>query len=98
MTPVYPAAEAFQDPTHVNIITEQTIGYFTGRFQNIGKRYGFHGMFRQKVNNQQNPHQVGTRSNQISWPFGTRISFPFDASELQFKFSDNEHNNHAWQK
>ena len=56
VTPVYPAAEAFQDPTHVNIITEQTIGYFTGRFQNIGKRYGFHGMFRQKVNNPGKTH------------------------------------------
>lgn len=50
VTPAYPAKEAFQDPTHVNIITEQTIGYFTGRFNNIGRRYGFIGNFNQRIN------------------------------------------------
>ena len=28
VTPAYPAAAAFQDPTHVNIITEDTVSYF----------------------------------------------------------------------
>jgi len=28
VTPAFPAASAFQDPTHVNIITENTVSYF----------------------------------------------------------------------
>ena len=30
-TPACPSAAAFQDPTHVNIITDQTVSYFTKR-------------------------------------------------------------------
>jgi len=49
-TPAYPAKEAFQDPTHVNIITDQTIPYYfclnngTGEGP-WGRRYGFQGEF-----------------------------------------------------
>jgi SAM-dependent methyltransferase len=44
-TPCYPHAAAFMDPTHVNIITEQT---FLAYFDNVnrwGSLYGFHGAF-----------------------------------------------------
>ena len=47
-TPAYPRLEAFQDPTHVNIITNDTFPYyfcwhpFGGPW---GKLYGFHGRF-----------------------------------------------------
>ena len=46
-TPVYPSKEAFQDPTHVNIITPETHTYFCGA---PGKtiycsHYGFSGRF-----------------------------------------------------
>ena len=55
-TPAYPSAAAFQDPTHVNIITDQTVSYFAkrpcldGSFVDpwglpLGKRYGFTGEF-----------------------------------------------------
>lgn len=55
-TPAYPSAAAFQDPTHVNIITDQTISYFARRPAldgslvdpwglDLGKRYGFKGEF-----------------------------------------------------
>jgi SAM-dependent methyltransferase len=55
-TPAYPSAAAFQDPTHVNIITDQTISYFAKRpcldgslvdpwGPPLGKRYGFVGEF-----------------------------------------------------
>jgi SAM-dependent methyltransferase len=55
-TPAYPSAAAFQDPTHVNIITDQTVSYFSrrpcvdGTFVDdwglpLGKRYGFKGEF-----------------------------------------------------
>jgi len=44
LTPAYPAKEAFQDPTHVNIITEDTFKqYFSG--PNWGEMYGFQGRF-----------------------------------------------------
>lgn len=49
-TPAYPAKEAFQDPTHVNIITEDTLPlYFTScedRQYPFARMYGFRGNFR----------------------------------------------------
>jgi hypothetical protein len=55
-TPAYPSAAAFQDPTHVNIITDQTVSYFAKRpcpdgslidpwGLPLGKTYGFKGEF-----------------------------------------------------
>ena len=43
-TPAFPHAAAFQDPTHVNILTRQTHIYFT-RPQLLGRMYGFRGDF-----------------------------------------------------
>lgn len=44
-TPAYPHPEAFQDPTHVNIITDKTFPvYFCGS-QPLGSMYGFKGSF-----------------------------------------------------
>ena len=43
-TPAYPHAMAFQDPTHVNIITRNTHEYFTEP-QLTGRMYGFKGRF-----------------------------------------------------
>lgn len=44
VTPCYPGLEAFQDPTHVNIITEQTHDYFCGA-EPRARMYGFSGAF-----------------------------------------------------
>lgn len=44
LTPAYPAAEAFVDPTHVNVIAGQTHRYFVGP-QPLGRMYGFRGQF-----------------------------------------------------
>lgn len=55
-TPAYPHAAAFQDPTHVNIITEQTVFYFCEKnpapagepptlLLDHGQNYGFTGRF-----------------------------------------------------
>jgi SAM-dependent methyltransferase len=55
-TPAFPHGVAFQDPTHVNIITEETVYYFCpkalaqqGEDPNLllehGKNYGFKGCF-----------------------------------------------------
>ena len=44
VTPAYPHAEAFQDPTHVNIITDHTHDYFCGA-KPLARMYGFGGRF-----------------------------------------------------
>ena len=45
LTPAYPAASAFQDPTHVNVITEKTFPeYFCGHCW--AEMYGFSGRFK----------------------------------------------------
>lgn len=43
-TPAFPHAMAFQDPTHVNIITRRTHEYFV-RPTLLGRMYGFRGDF-----------------------------------------------------
>ena len=45
LTPCYPAGEIFQDPTHVNFITDQTHNYFAGDYP-WGRMYGYKGLFR----------------------------------------------------
>jgi len=45
-TPAYPHPQAFQDPTHVNVITDQTVQYFIkGGMLELGQAYGFKGEF-----------------------------------------------------
>lgn len=46
-TPAFPYPEAFQDPTHVNIITIRTHEYFCGD-EPYAARYGFTGRFHVK--------------------------------------------------
>jgi len=43
-TPAFPSTQAFQDPTHVNFITEETHQYFCSA-NAYSKRYGFKGQF-----------------------------------------------------
>jgi SAM-dependent methyltransferase len=43
-TPAYPRPEVFQDPTHVNFITDKSHSYFCGD-EPYGARYGFLGKF-----------------------------------------------------
>lgn len=45
VTPAYPYSEAFQDPTHVNIITSKTHLYFCNE-KLYGQNYGFKGAFK----------------------------------------------------
>ncbi len=46
-TPSYPSNESFQDPTHVNFITENTFPYYFCEHKNWAKNlgYGFNGAF-----------------------------------------------------
>lgn len=70
-TPAYPYPTAFSDPTHVNVITPDTVKYFgkevTGDGmvmeddrQSLGQRYGFKGDFviLRNYSNQQYGHQI----------------------------------------
>ncbi len=54
-TPCYPMKEAFQDPTHVNIMTEDTLRlYFSGK--SWARIYGFIGSFRVVKEGWNGPH------------------------------------------
>ncbi|KPN19918.1 hypothetical protein AO715_08210 [Xanthomonas sp. Mitacek01] len=44
LTPAFPHTDAFVDPTHVNIITDDSHTYFCGASPD-GRMYGFHGHF-----------------------------------------------------
>jgi SAM-dependent methyltransferase len=47
VTPAYPSPAAFQDPTHVNFITDETVKYFLGpKAPANEKGYGFEGSFK----------------------------------------------------
>ena len=45
VTPAYPAGEAFRDPTHVNIITEETFPQYFDQNNRLAAMYGFNGYF-----------------------------------------------------
>jgi len=45
VTPAYPAAEVFRDPTHVNIITEETFPLYFDQNNRLAAMYGFNGYF-----------------------------------------------------
>jgi SAM-dependent methyltransferase len=57
MTPCYPHPSAFVDPTHVNIITEDTHSYFVGE-EPIASMYGFTGRFAVKRVAWETPNNV----------------------------------------
>jgi SAM-dependent methyltransferase len=44
-TPVYPHPAAFRDPTHVNIITEETFSLYFDWQHRLAAPYGFYGSF-----------------------------------------------------
>ena len=46
VTPVYPLTSAFQDPTHVNIITSETFTIYFDDYEKGGSMYGFKGAFK----------------------------------------------------
>jgi SAM-dependent methyltransferase len=45
LTPAYPSAPAFRDPTHVNIITDETFSLYFCAPEPLAKMYGFNGLF-----------------------------------------------------
>lgn len=44
-TPAFPKAPAWRDPTHVNIITDETFTKYFDNTERLAKMYGFNGAF-----------------------------------------------------
>jgi SAM-dependent methyltransferase len=57
-TPAFPHAAAFWDPTHVNIITEQTFPLYFDNVNKWAKIYGFTGAFEIESQAWNGPHLV----------------------------------------
>jgi SAM-dependent methyltransferase len=57
-TPAYPFAEAFQDPTHVNIVTENTFTKYFDRQHKWAGIYGFTGAFEVVKQGWNRPHLI----------------------------------------
>ena len=55
-TPAYPKAEAFRDPTHVNIITEDTFSLYFDTQYRWASMYGFTGAFAIVMQEWRGPH------------------------------------------
>jgi SAM-dependent methyltransferase len=65
VTPAYPHAAAFRDPTHVNIITDQTFPMYFDNIQKLAKMYGFKGSFQIHQQEWAGPHLVTLMSKTI---------------------------------
>ena len=66
VTPAYPSPEAFQDPTHVNIITEGSWRYFCGDLP-AARMYGFKGDFEMQRNERALHPEAFKPMEPISW-------------------------------
>lgn len=56
LTPAYPNAVAFRDPTHVNIITDETFPLYFDDLNRWASIYGFKGAFRIVTHEWRGPH------------------------------------------
>jgi SAM-dependent methyltransferase len=59
-TPAFPHNAAFWDPTHVNIITEQTFPLYFDAVNTWAKGYGFRGKFNVTDQHWKGPHLIAT--------------------------------------
>lgn len=57
-TPAYPHAVAFRDPTHVNIITDETFPFYFDDQVRWGAIYGFRGAFKLRHQEWRGPHLI----------------------------------------
>lgn len=56
VTPAFPHGEVFRDPTHVNVITEETFPLYFGEATRWAQSYGFKGSFRVLDQHWKGPH------------------------------------------
>lgn len=85
LTPAYPAKQAFQDPTHVNIITDDTHSYFCGG-NPLARRYGFTGRFESKQVKPVMPEEIyGDTSLKLRWRKFRYLYFKGGLSHLNWE-------------
>lgn len=56
LTPAHPHGAAFRDPTHVNIITEETFPLYFDDVNRWAVAYGFKGAFAMRIQEWRGPH------------------------------------------
>ncbi len=91
ITPAYPSIAAFQDPTHVNIITKETFRYFQAN-DPWGARYGLKGSFDIGINDWVLPfhaHNSGLSKTLIRL---TRVYLLWRRTHLLWVWYANKHN------
>jgi SAM-dependent methyltransferase len=85
LTPAYPSKSAFQDPTHVNIITNGTHTYFCGP-EPHASRYGFSGRFESVRIESVLPEEVyGDISLRLRWRRFRHLYFKSGLSHLTWE-------------
>ena len=85
LTPAYPAKQAFQDPTHVNIITNDTHLYFCGHEPPVTP-YGFNGRFETVQVKSVLPEEVyGDTTLKLRWRKFRYIYFKSGLSHLTWE-------------
>jgi SAM-dependent methyltransferase len=57
-TPAYPYSPAFRDPTHVNIISEETFPMYFDDQSALARMYGFKGAFSVVKQGWRKPHLI----------------------------------------
>jgi hypothetical protein len=80
-TPAYPHGEVFRDPTHVNIITDETFPLYFDDETRWASIYGFKGAFKVRLQEWRGPHSLAVLQkvaapDEVAAPVGTnpRIS------------------------
>jgi hypothetical protein len=71
-TPAYPHGVAFRDPTHVNIITEETFPFYFDDQIRWGSIYGFKGAFKLRHQEWRGPHLI-TVMQKVASPDGPAV-------------------------
>lgn len=57
-TPIYPFSPAFRDPTHVNILTDETFSLYFDDKHCLAKMYGFNGSFTIRFQGRKGMHLI----------------------------------------
>jgi SAM-dependent methyltransferase len=86
LIPAYPAKQAFQDPTHVNIITDETHTYFCGSEPHM-LLYGFSGHFEAVRVEAVLPEEVyGNMTLKLRWRKFRQVYFKNGPSHIVWEF------------
>jgi hypothetical protein len=90
LTPAFPRAEAFQDPTHVNIITKRTFPCYFDWETRWASMYGFNGAFIVVLQEWRGPNLL-TIMKKVDALEAYNAAYAWDAT-LEFKAKLRENN------